>query len=102
MPITVIAERPTPVSRRVAESPMVPRTAALSREKPEYQAVVSSNAFFRPSRSENHPPPTAPKNIPKKVHETIWLIVVTERFHCFITAGEAKAKVLRSPNSKKK
>ena len=39
--------------------------------------------------------------MPKNVQDTIWLIVEIERFHCFRMAGAAKAKVYKSPSSKK-
>src|ERR1035437_9286287 len=99
--MAVIAETPTPVKRRVMNRSVVPCTAAFKREKPEYQTVVMIRPFFRPTRSENQPPVTAPKNMPINVAETIKLIVEIERFQAFIIAGAANEKVLTSATSTK-
>ncbi len=102
IPTTVIAESPTPVSRRVTNSPAGPHANAFSSEKPLYHRVVTISALFRPKRSENHPPVVAPMNMPMNVADTMKLSVGMARCQDFKMAGAAKAKVFRSPNSKKK
>src|ERR1700693_3349090 len=102
MPTTVIAERPTPVSRRVMNSPAGPHTKAFRGENPEYHTVVRISALFRPTRSENQPPVVAPKNMPINVAETMTPIVETDSCQDFMMAGAANEKVLIPPSSEKK
>src|SRR5665213_1097077 len=99
---TVIDDRPTPVSSRVANSDEVSHANALSSENPEYHTVVRTSARLRPTRSDSHPPVLAPMNMPKNDADVMKLIVPMDRCHACRTAGAANAKLFRSPSSKKK
>src|SRR3954468_18842301 len=99
---TVIDERPTPVSKRVAKSDGTSQANALSNEKPEYQIVVRISARLRPTRSENHPPAVEPMNMPTNDADVMKLMVSMLRCHACRTPGAANAKLFRSPSSKKK
>ena len=76
--------------------------SALSSEKKLNHAVATISPVLRPTLSENQPPVVAPRNMPKNVADVIKLIVLIDMPHCMRIAGAAKAKVLMSPNSKKK
>src|SRR5436305_13061281 len=99
---TVIDERPTPVSKRVAKSDGTSQANAWSNDKPEYQIVVRISARLRPTRSENQPPVVAPMNIPTNDADVMKLIVSIWSPQAWRTAGAAKAKLFKSPSSKKK
>ena len=64
--------------------------------------MVTTKAFFRPTRSENHPPTFAPTNMPINAAEVMKPMLESGSFQAMRTAGAAKPKVLRSPSSKKK
>ena len=102
MATTVIADRPTPVSSRVTNNPVASQANALQSEKMEYHTVVAISARLRPMRSEIHPAVDAPTNIPMNDAAVMRPIVAIDRCHACRTAGAAKAKLLRSPSSKKK
>src|SRR6202795_3709491 len=101
MPTTVIAESPTPVSKRVMNNPIGSHTKAFNSENPAYQVVVTSRARFRPMWSENQPPVVAPTNIPANVAEVLKPIVRIDRCQWVRRAGAANEKRLISPSSKK-
>src|SRR4051794_18755098 len=97
-----MAESPTPVRRRAANSPTGSQASAFSNEKLLNQATAKMSARLRPMRSEIQPPVVAPMAMPKKVADVMRLIVLTEIPHWARKAGAEKAKVLMSPSSKKK
>src|SRR3954469_11893904 len=100
--MTVIADRPTPVSSLVANRDGTFQANAFNSENPEYHTVVAISARFLPMRSENQPPVVAPMNMPMKDADVIALIVAIDRCQASRIPGAAKAKLFRSPSSKKK
>src|ERR1700722_1912968 len=102
MATTVIADRPTPVSSRVTNNPVTSQANALQSEKTEYHTVVAISARLRPMRSEIHPAVDAPTNMPMNDADVMLLIDASDRCQAWRIAGAAKAKLLRSPSSKKK
>jgi hypothetical protein len=74
----------------------------LQSEKTEYHTVVAISARLRPMRSEIQPAVDAPTNMPMNDADVMPLIVASDRCQAWRTAGAAKAKLLRSPSSKKK
>ena len=95
-------DNPTPVSIRVATSDGTLHASAFISENAEYHTVVTTSARFRPTRSENQPPVVAPMNMPTKAADVMVPIVPSESCHSWRMPGAAKAKLFRSPSSKKK
>src|SRR5947209_2534731 len=84
---TVIDDRPTPVSRRVAKRDGTSHANAFNRENAEYQIFVRSSARLRPMRSESHPPVVAPMNMPTNDADVMKLMVPIDSPHCCRTPG---------------
>src|SRR5262245_61957284 len=98
MATTVIADRPTPVSRRAAARLQTFHANAFSSENSEDHVVVMTSARLRPIRSESQPAVVAPTNMPTKEAAMMLLIVSIDSDHESRTAGAANAKLFRSPS----
>jgi hypothetical protein len=89
IPTTVMPDRPTPVSSRVANRLGTSHAHAFNSDITEYQIVVTTSARLRPTRSENAPALVAPMNMPMKEADVIVAIVAIDRCHCCRSAGAA-------------